>query len=491
MTREKTVVVIGGGVSGLTAGGILAKHGYRVRLFEANGKLGGCCGGTTLGGYTFNDGAVFLLLRGVLDRVFEHLGLSREELLPLRRVTANSTTWLPDGSVVTHGDGVDVTVEGGSTPFDPGRTREEIQALVRSWTPLYRDVVELMFQPPSVPRMLGKTWRYLPRLRRTMADDLRRSVSHPAVRAALAGTVLYSGVPAERSPAIGLLGLVASILEGTHLPVGGMGRIPQALGTAISRYGGEINLHAPAERILVEGGRVRGVRIEGLGHVEADAVISTVSGMLTLSRLLDPSVVPPALGRKARTAELSQRSVNVQLGLRNGLNAPSLNLSVLPPMEEHHRYFASGSREREWLAWSVPTTVDPTIAPPGGSVVEVFPPIDQQIPFSAWDEARKTEVVQSTLEMLSRHHPIDVAVSRVRGPGEFERDMHLPQGALYGLSTATSPLSLFPCRPGIAGLYLAGQTTFPGYSVPPVAVSGLHAAAAVERDLAGRHAAAA
>ncbi|WP_430070976.1 FAD-dependent oxidoreductase [Priestia aryabhattai] len=39
---QKQVVVIGGGIGGLTAGALLAKHGYEVTVLEASREWGGC-----------------------------------------------------------------------------------------------------------------------------------------------------------------------------------------------------------------------------------------------------------------------------------------------------------------------------------------------------------------------------------------------------------------------------------------------------------------
>ena len=55
MNKIKTVAIIGGGVAGLSAAGLLSRKGVQVKLFEANEKLGGCCANTYLGGYTFHD----------------------------------------------------------------------------------------------------------------------------------------------------------------------------------------------------------------------------------------------------------------------------------------------------------------------------------------------------------------------------------------------------------------------------------------------------
>ena len=48
MTSVGTVGIIGGGVAGLAAGGLLARAGIQVKLFEANDKIGGCCATTTM-----------------------------------------------------------------------------------------------------------------------------------------------------------------------------------------------------------------------------------------------------------------------------------------------------------------------------------------------------------------------------------------------------------------------------------------------------------
>jgi phytoene dehydrogenase-like protein len=50
---------------------------------------------------------------------------------------------------------------------------------------------------------------------------------------------------------------------------------------------------------------------------------------------------------------------------------------------------------------------------------------------------------------------------------------------LYGLSPAADPRELFPQRTPIAGLFQAGQTSYPGYGVAPAAMSGIFAAEAL------------
>lgn len=478
MNAKNSVVVLGAGISGLTASAFLAKQGWEVQVHEANSKVGGCSANTTQAGFTFHDGAVFLVLPQVLRRVFERLNLDFDESLKLRRATCNSTTYLPDGAMVTLHDGSAVSIAGRSGEGE--RASEELARFIQSWSPIYRALTgELMERPPSTAAMLKLLWRHLPRLMRPASLELSRAVSSAAVQSALAGSILYSGVPAKNIPALGLLGLVAALTDGTWLPEGGMGQIPIELRNGLLKNGGEIALNSPCEKIVIKNGRVVGVNIRGQGFVEATTVLSTLSSISTFGKLLESSEIPGGIKRKIRTAKLSQRAVSIQLGLRNRLDTQSYGMNLLPYIQDQDQYFRSNDTPSPWLAWTVPTSISPSLAPEGGSIIEVFPPIRQDLLPQTWDDPRKKIVLDQTLETLSKYHRLDIAVTRVRGPAEFEREMHLPDGTLYGLSTSTNTLAMFPHRTPIEGLFLAGQTTFPGYSVPAAASGGLLAAEAI------------
>ena len=72
---------------------------------------------------------------------------------------------------------------------------------------------------------------------------------------------------------------------------------------------------------------------------------------------------------------------------------------------------------------------------------------------------------------------------RVLTPRDFQEKMHLYQGALYGLSPAAGPLAMFPHQTRLPGLFLAGQTTYPGFGVVAAAMSGVFAADAILKKL--------
>ncbi|MCK6568519.1 MAG: NAD(P)/FAD-dependent oxidoreductase [Chloroflexi bacterium] len=483
MAPIKSVAIIGGGVSGLAAGGLLARNGIKVELFEANAKIGGCCSTTNVGGYTFNDGALYLALPSMLDRVFAKVGLDRPSVLPLKRITAPQTTVLPNGDKVTFGDGLRVTVEKKNGTVNEAALKKELNDMMKRWEPALRLLTEdILVNPLSFSRILAKGWRHLPKFGGTVADELKRLFSDDSVRAAMSGVLLYTGLPPEKQPAISVLGLVTLFSDGFHLPEGGMGKVPEALSQALLARGGEIHLNTRVKKIVVKDGRARGLEVDGRGLVEADAVISTVSGMLTFGSLLDDADSPRKMKRMASEANLSHSAFSVQLGLRNKIDAPSHSHCFLPLMENQAEVFAPCDDGVKWLVYDAPTVTLPELAPAGGSVIEMYPPVQRDFPIDDWSDEKKEAILAKAVEALARVHHLDIAVKRVSSPKEFRNNLNLYRGAVYGLSPQVAPWNHFPHQTPIRGLYQTGQTTYPGYSVGRAATSGILTAEALMAD---------
>ena len=76
---QESIIVVGGGIAGLTGAALLAKEGYPVTLVEAHNQLGGCAGTFKRGPYTFDVGATQvagLEKGGIHHRLFQYLDIS-------------------------------------------------------------------------------------------------------------------------------------------------------------------------------------------------------------------------------------------------------------------------------------------------------------------------------------------------------------------------------------------------------------------------------
>ncbi len=472
-----SIAIVGGGVSGLAAGCLLARRGTNVTVFEANEKAGGCCATTCLAGYTFHDGAVYLAVPRLLDAAFATLGLDRAALVPLRKINSMFSACLPDGALVTWREGHDVRIEGGA--LDRTLLQTELQRMLRRWAPVLDTAIDHLVAAPFSPwRAVRYGWKHLHKLRGTVGSELRRLIGDARIRAAFAGALLHTGLPPDHMPVASILGLVAMLRDGLFLPEGGMGRISTALAAELRRQGGQIRLASHVNRIIVEGGRARGVQLRD-ERVEASAVISTVSPMATFTSLVELAHVPGSITGRIQGARLSHRAVSVQFGLANAVGTPALVNMVLPMMEMQHEVVVQDPGSVRWPVYSVPTMALPELAPTGGSIIEMFVPLAPHLALGQWDDARRQEVADSAIQALRRRHHLDIAVVRLRTPTDFRDQMHLYQGALYGLSPAVPPQEQFAQKSAIPGLVLAGQSTYPGYGVGPAMMSGIFAADAV------------
>ncbi len=470
------VVIIGAGVAGLAAGAYLTRNGFHVQVLEASPKIGGCCGTTCINGYTFSDGAQYLIYPGMLDVVFAQLGADRSALLPLRRVATPQTTCLPNGMAVTISDGLAVSVEGGT--LDTSRAQGELHRMVARWEPVGKllEAEDILLSPSAMWKLLARAWRHLPKFGHSLEGELRALFSDPCFRSAIAAHMLYAGAPLSELPSVTIVALVSALKDGMALPIGGMGQLPEALAQILLEHGGEIAVGERVTNIRVQNGRVAGVVTERQGFIACGHVISAANAMSTYEMLLDPASQPPGVTRKVRRTRLSQKAFSVQLGIRGVLPVQS-HLNYAAPMAEDLKdYFAPSHDGGGWGYYSVPTVAAPELAPAGNSVLEYFPVIRQGTALNDWTDEKTRRLALESIDWLQHRFSLTIAAERVRSPRHFRDELNLYDGAVYGISPAQGVTGLFPHESPIPGLYLAGQTTSPGLGVPTSALSGIQAA---------------
>lgn len=481
MTADKPVIVIGAGLSGLGAALTLARKGRPVRLLEASPDVGGCCSTTTLQGYTFNNGAVYVAVPSLLRACFQRLALDFDASVPLAAIAKPLATYLDNGTAV-HLSGVETSfVEGDNGQVLTQRLREGLGTLQQRWNPIYRALIDhILPNEPSLPRMLGKLWRYLPRMGGHVDTLIASHFPDEDLQAAVASTLLYTGLPPERLPATQIIGLLALLEEGFHLPRGGMGAISDALRQELQRLSVPMDFGAEVRELLVTRGAIRGVLLADGERIEADEVIATCSGFEVVRRLLPRDAVPRALAAKARKSPLSHRAISIQLGCSAATLPDAFIVNYVPSMRRQAAMHVSQPQIPRWLAYTHPGQVLPELAPAGGAVIELFAPVSGIGSASEWTQAMTDEAVANHLAALHARVPgLSVEVARVMGPQEFARERHLYEGALYGIAPGAAPNAFFPHRSGLSGLYLAGQTTYPGYGVAAAIQSGILAAEAL------------
>ncbi|MDA0752822.1 MAG: FAD-dependent oxidoreductase, partial [Verrucomicrobia bacterium] len=79
--HRKHIIVVGAGPGGLTSAMLLAARGFKVTLVEKNDRVGGRSASIDLNGYKFDTGPTFLMMKYLLDEVFEESGRDSADYL--------------------------------------------------------------------------------------------------------------------------------------------------------------------------------------------------------------------------------------------------------------------------------------------------------------------------------------------------------------------------------------------------------------------------
>jgi phytoene dehydrogenase-like protein len=333
------------------------------------------------------------------------------------------------------------------------------------------------------------------------SDVLKATLATDAVIGAMAspsmpGTayVLFHHVMGECNGVRGVWGYVR----------GGMGGITQALAAAAREHGAEIRLSAPVAKIIVRSGRATGVVLEDGTELDAACVVSNADAHVTFLRLLDANELPGDFRDAIRAIDYSSPSLKINVALAElpdftalpGAPGPQHHgtIHICPSMDYLERAYDDAKygrpSQRPILECTIPSVVDPTVAPPGRHVMSMFV---QYAPTTLrdanWDEV-KEPFADRCFGLLSEYAPNfrrAVLARQVLSPLDLERQFGLTGGNIF--QGAMTPSQLFFLRPAagyanyrtpIGGLYLCGAATHPGGGV--MGACGFNAAREILRD---------
>lgn len=272
--------------------------------------------------------------------------------------------------------------------------------------------------------------------------------------------------------------------------VGGMGAITQAMAAACADAGVAISLEAPVAEILIDGGRVAGVKLDSGEEIAASIVAANVGPLLLYGRLVPQSALAPDFRRRIGNFRAGSGTFRMNVAL-----SELPDFAVLPGKDaEHHRagiviapgldYMDAAYDDARRFGWSqapivemlIPSTVDDSLAPPGAHVASLF--CQQFAPVlpdgRSWDDERDA-AADRILDTVEAHAPgfkASVIARQIHSPLDLERKFGLIGGDIFHgrmsldqLWSARPLLGHGDYRAPIAGLYMCGSGTHPGGGV--------------------------
>jgi len=493
---EYDVIVIGSGIGGLVTATQLAAKGAEVLVLESYNIPGGSAGYFEREGYRFDVGASMIFGFGtqgttnLLTRALDAVNMSIETIpdpvqihyhLPDRlelKVYKDYEKFLAELTAIFphEKEGIRRFYDECWQIFNCLNTME----LLSLEEPGY--LMRVFFQHPLACLGLAK---YLPQ---NAGDIARRYISDEKLLQFIdMECYCWSVVPAEKTPAINA-GMVFSDRHygGINYPKGGVGQIAQKLVDGLEKAGGEIQYRARVNQIIIENGKAVGVKLINGKQYRAKRIVSNATRWDTFEKLLPQENIPT---KEKKWRDRYQKSPSF-LSLHLGVEA-----KVLPPGTEcHHILLEDWQKiedEQGTIFVSIPTLLDPDLAPEGYHIVHTFTPswIENWQGLSPQEYEEKKEAAAGKLiDRLEKIFPgLDAGLDYMEiGTPKTHRRYLNRQDGTYGPIPSRKLAGLLGMpfnRTSISGLYCVGDSTFPGQGLNAVAFSGFSCGHRIAVDL--------
>jgi len=481
---EKSIIIIGGGLTGLAAGCYGRMNGYRTSVFEMHDKAGGVCTGWKRKGYKI-DGAMNWLQGtkpgSVYYRFWEELGAAQQ--------------W----EVYNHDQFMLIEHDNGKIFHmctDIDRLEQQMmeigpkdKAIIGEYIKAIRDSeFDMPVEKPQELYSLTdkiKLIKMLPLLRfvrkwgRISTDEFLQRFKNPHLRGIL-NRISQSDF--AEMPMITMIMVLAWLRQKeVGYIIGGALALVSYIQQRYLDLGGELHCKARVEKILVENDKAIGVRLaDGTEHM-GDVVISAADGRTTIFDMLDGKYIDDKISGYYDNLKLFSPLVYVGLGIaRKFDDIPPSTAGLSFPLEEPVTMAGKEYKTLEVLIYNF----DPTLAPEGKTAVIVQFDTD----YDYWEKLHreperykeeKEQIADLVVEQLDKRFPGlagQVEMRDVATPMTWVRYTGNWKGSYEGwmVTEKTFMMEMSKTLPGLANFYMAGQWVNPGGGMSTAVISGNH-----------------
>ncbi|MDJ0724837.1 MAG: C-3',4' desaturase CrtD [Prochloraceae cyanobacterium] len=495
----KKAIVIGAGIGGLTAGALLARRGYEVKIFDQAIVPGGCASTFKRKGFTFDVGATQvagLEEGGIHKRIFDELEIE----------VPAATNCDPACAVFLPGESEPINVW-----RDPQKWAAERQKQFPGSEPFWQLLNKLYvaswkFQakdPVLPPRNLWDLWQLVSSIRldtfitfpftlMTVGDALRLYGLYGDRRLKTFLDIqlkLYSQVNADETALLfaATALAVSQAPRGLYHLQGSMQVLSDRLVAGLEKYGGKLLMRHTVEKINTESGKLNSVTIrdrktDKVWQETADEIIANVT-VQNLIELLDRDVLPNYRKRVDKLPEASGAFV-----IYLGVDRAAIPDECPPHLQFLYNY-------------------DEVIGENNSLFVSVSKPGDGRSPegkatiiassftnVGMWWKGTKAEYellkqkyTDEAIELLARYFkltPETIIHQETATPRTFARYTAREKGIVGGIGqrVATFGPFGFATRTPIKNLWLVGDSVHPGEGTAGVSYCALTAVQQIEAN---------
>jgi len=468
---EYDVIVVGSGIGGLTCGALLTKWGYKVLVLEQHYLVGGYCSSFARDKYIFNTGVSDvsgLWERGPVSYLLNQLGLRREELFTKNKMRIIFKD--REINVENLDQFINTLVE--LFPEEQENIHAFFNEAKKAYEECYKDLNYGVPLPAElIAKVLGtRALTNYPRehphfydwMNKTYKQKLDEFFTNEDLKTLLCALLGYLGTRPEETPASSALTAVVSYyLYGGYFPRGGAQRFADSLKNFIEKNGGKVLVNHKVDKILVEKGEVRGVKV-GNKIFKSPIVVANANAKTVFLELVGEEHLDKDFVEYIRKLKMSPSAFMVFLGV-------DMDLTKYPTIIQNLD---------DGYSIVINSNADPDLAPRGKASVTIMTLANyhdyphrntkEYLEKKRKDTETLIQKAEKIIPNLSKH----IVIKDSATPKTFERYTSMPEGAIYSFDQSINTKRPYFKTP-IRGLYLASASTFPGGGIEAVVISGI------------------
>lgn len=459
---------------------LLAHRGFRVDVFEKNDVIGGRSAEVVLdGGYRFDLGPTFLMMKYVLEELFEGVDRKLEDHLDCRRMDPMYALRFEEKALLVRSDPevmrreIERVFPGEGAGFQQFLKRES-ERFKKLYPCLQRDYGSLtQFLSPTLMAALPHV-----ALGKSLYDVLGTYFKAEELKLAFTFQSKYLGMSPWDCPGLFAMIPYTEHAHGVYHVMGGLNRIPAAFAAIAQEDGAAIHTSCPVKKVLVEGGKAKGVQLESGDKLEYDDVVINADFGHAMSMFFDSSSLGKYRPESLEKQQYSCSTFMMYLGLDRTF-----------PEEEHHTIlFAKDYRKclnditgakivSEDLSVYVrnSATLDPDCAPEGHSALYILAPVPNNTSGIDWNQY-KASYRERILDLIAERTSYGDLRPHIRAelivtPEDWEKKKSVFLGATFNMGHGWKQMMYF--RPHnkfemFDNTYLVGGGTHPGSGLPTI-----------------------
>ena len=483
MKEKKTVVVIGGGLGGLSAAVSLAQNGFDVSLYEKNHHLGGKLNRLETNGFGFDLGPSILTMPQIFEKLFTGSNRDMADYVAIRRLPLEWRSFFPDGTKIDlYGDLARMAKE---NPHLSEKDMAEYQDFLDYGQKIY-DITEKGYFEKGLDttKEILKYHGVIKALKgfdyfSSMHDAIQKRVSNPQLQDMLSYFIKYVGSSPYDAPAVLNMMIYMQHAQGVWYVPGGMHRLAEGIVRLAKEIGVTFHTGHKVEKLIVEQEQIRAARLDDGTLIEADYFVSNMEVIPAYEELLEEA---PAFTQKLEEKfEPASSGFVLHLGVKTSY----------PQLAHHNFFFSNASKEnfdQNFHQHQLPedptiylvnaNKTDPSQTVAGHENIKILPhiPYLQDKPFTEAEYDAFRERILIKLENMGltdlRKH---IVYEDRWTPEDIQKNYLSHRGAIYGTVSNRKKNHGFK-HPKHSerydNLYFVGGTVNPGAGMPMVTLSG-------------------